>query len=217
MAPKKQPLEAGKKSNKFRLVVFEGDFSDGSVSEIAQALTSALKPTAPPVIRQLSNGKPAGHPMPPDVYEELETEEGEEVIEGDEVDAAVEETAAAAPKPSRNTRPKTYKNPQFVELEWNGTGTPPVSLKDFAKEKAPKTKARRYLVATLWLKEHGNPPSVNIDMMYSCFKTAGWPIGFKDWRAAFDNLVYSEHLRKVGTGEFAITTLGEGVLQTPEA
>jgi hypothetical protein len=93
----------------------------------------------------------------------------------------------------------------------------PVSLKEFAKEKAPKTKSRKYLVATFWLKEHAARPSVNIDMMYSCFKTAGWSVAFKDWRQTFDNLAHSKHLRKVGTGEFSITTLGEGQLETPEA
>ena len=45
-APKRHvAAEPIKKSNKFRLVVFEGDFSDESVSEIAQALTSPLKPS----------------------------------------------------------------------------------------------------------------------------------------------------------------------------
>jgi hypothetical protein len=217
MAPKKHvAAEPVKKSNKFRLVVFEGDFSDDSVSEIAQALTSALKPSAPLVMRQLQNGKPAGQLLPPEPEGDDEIEDEEQVI-----DAEVEETAGgetpAAPKTPRVTKPKVFKNPDFVELEWNGTGTPSVSLKDFAKQKDPKTKGRRYLVAALWLRDHAGHPSANIDQMYSCFRTAGWPVGFNDWRAPFDNLVYSKHMRKTGTGEFAITTLGEGLLQTPEA
>jgi hypothetical protein len=214
MAPKKPTAEEAKKSNKFRLVVFEGDFSDGSISEIAQALTSALRPTTPPIMRQLYNGKPAGQILPPTQDDEDKAEEEDPVIGEDEQFEAEAEPAA---KSSRVSRPKVFKNPDWVELPWNGTGDPPLSLREFAKQKAPTTKSRRYLVAAYWLKEHASHPNVNIDEMYSCFKTAGWSVGFKDWRQTFDNLVYSEHMRKVGTGEFTITTLGEGVLQEPEA
>ena len=216
MALKRPVAEPAKKSNKFRFVVFEGDFSDGSVSELAQAITSALRPTAPPVVRQLHNGKPAAQLIAPEAEGEEQGVEGEELIDDELVEDA-EETPVATPKAPRVPRPRVFKNPEFVELEWNGTGTPPVSLKDFANGKAPKSRNRKYLVAAYWLKEHAGRPNVNIDMMYSCFKTAGWSVGFKDWRAPFDNLTYSDHMRKVGTGEFTITTLGEGVLQTPEA
>jgi hypothetical protein len=216
MAPKKPIAETAKKSNKFRLVVFEGDFSDGSVSEIAQALTQALRPATPPAVRQLHNGKPAAQLIAPEPEGEEQVEEEEQVIDGEPGEGA-EEEPVAAPKVPRVSRPKVFKNPDFVELEWNGTGTPPVSLKEFAIEKAPKSRNRKYLVAAYWLKEHAGRPNVNIDMMYSCFKTAGWSVGFKDWRAPFDNLTYSNHMRKVGVGEFTITTLGEGALQTPEA
>jgi len=216
MALKKPVAEPAKKSNKFRLVVFEGDMSDGSVSEIAHALSAALRPTVPPLMHQLQNGKPAAQLTAPVEEIEERIEEVDEIIEVEPSEEA-EGAAVVAPKAPRVSRPKVFKNPEFVELEWNGTGTPPVSLKDFAKQKDPKTKARRYLVATLWLRDHAGHASANIDQMYSCFRTAGWPIGFKDWRAPFDNLVYTKHMRKVGTGEFAITTLGEGLLQTPEA
>jgi hypothetical protein len=215
MAPKKTVIEPVKKSNKFRLVVFEGDMSDGSVSEIAHALSTALRPTTPPLVRQFHNGQQPAQLISP----EEQPEEQSKVEDPEVLDATEEESAAEAetPRSTRTSRQKTFKNPEFVELEWNGTDTPPVSLKDFAKQKDPKTKARRYLVATLWLRDHAGHASANIDQMYSCFRTAGWPIGFKDWRAPFDNLVYSKHMRKVGTGAFAITTLGEGLLQTPEA
>jgi len=215
MGPKKPVAEPAKKSNKFRLVVFEGDMSDGSVSEIAHALSAALRPTTSPVVRQLHNGRPAAQLIAPEAEGEEQVEE-EEVVDSEPTEDA-EETQVATPKVPRVPRPKVFKNPEFVELEWNGTGASPMSLKDFASGKAPKSRNRKYLVAAYWLKEHAGRPNVNIDMMYSCFKTAGWSVGFKDWRAPFDNLTYSDHMRKVGTGEFTITTLGEGVLQTPEA
>jgi hypothetical protein len=215
MTAKKVTVEPGKKPNKFRLVVFEGDFSDDSVSQIAQALTAALRPSTPSTPRQLSNGKSPAQFLPPDPEEDVSIDDEEQIVDGNEDEAVAEERETD--KSARAPRVKSYKNPDFVELAWNGTGDPPVSLKEFAKEKAPQSRNRKYLVASYWLKEHADHPNVNIDQIYSCFKTAGWSVGFKDWRAPFDNLARVKQIRKVGTGEFTITTLGEGALQTPEA
>jgi hypothetical protein len=111
MATKKAVPEQAKKSNRFRLVVFEGDFSDGSVSEIAQALTSALKPTVPVTMRQLPNGKPAGPILPPEAEEDLQ-EENADVIEAESVDdSEVQVPAEKAPKASR---PKKTKPPVYL-------------------------------------------------------------------------------------------------------
>src|SRR5580658_9334801 len=104
MAPKKSATEPAKKSNKFRLVVFEGDFIDGSFSEIAQALTSALRPTATPVVRHIQNGKPAAQLLAPGAEEDVQAEE-----EDADIEAGVEQPdaeAEAAPRMPRVSRPK---------------------------------------------------------------------------------------------------------------
>jgi hypothetical protein len=44
MAPKK-PSESAPRSNKIRFVLVEADISDGNLSELTQAITSALRPT----------------------------------------------------------------------------------------------------------------------------------------------------------------------------
>ena len=88
------------------------------------------------------------------------------------------------------------------------------AFKLFAKEKAPTSRNRQYLVAALWLKENANSATVNVDKIYTCFKTAGWSVGFNDWRAPFDNLVYTEQMRKVTPGEFAINPLGEDTVNS---
>ena len=216
MKPKKTVQEPEANSNKLKIFYFEGDLTDPGVSEIARAFISAVKPPVITEVRHIQNGKPASQLISPILAAEGEVSDENEVAEGTELDEAGETESAVAPKVARTTRQKMYKNPEFVELLWAGNGTPAISLKDFAKEKAPKTKQRRYLVATLWLRDHAGQPSANIDQMYSCFRTAGWPIGFKDWRAPFDSLTHSKHMRKIGTGEWTITTLGEGLLQTPE-
>jgi len=213
MALKRPVAELAKKSNKFRLVVFEGDLTDGSISELAQALTQAIRPTTPTGVRQLSNGKPAPKLIAPEANpEETPEDEEEGTIEG-EPDEASEETPVA-PKPQRAARPKP-KQPELVDLDWNGTGGP--SFKDFAKEKAPSSKNRKYLVAAFWLKEYGGHPTVNADKVYSAFRTAGWSVAFPDWSQPFRNLVHSDYMRKgANAGEYSITTVGEGMLEKPE-
>ena len=114
MAPKKTAPEPVKKSNKFRLVVFEGDMSDGSVAEIAQALSAALRPTAPTVVRQLPNGRPVGQLLAPEAEEETQVDEAD-VLEAEEEHPEAE--AVVANRPARPPRPKTFKTPDFVELE----------------------------------------------------------------------------------------------------
>jgi hypothetical protein len=51
-------------------------------------------------------------------------------------------------------------------------------------------------------------PPVNADKIYTCFKMAPWPTPFNNWAQTFHNLVHTEHMRKVGTAEFAINSLG---------
>ena len=117
-----------------------------------------------------------------------------------------------APKPATKKR---FKQPEFVELDWDGTNGP--TFKEFAATKAPKSKNRKYLVATFWLKEFGGSPTVSADKDHSCFKTAGWSVAFADWGQTFRNLVHADQLRNTGTpGEFSITTVGEGTLQEAE-
>ncbi len=213
MATKKTGQEPGKKSNKFRLVVFEGDFSDDSVSEIAQALTSALRPSVAPSYRQISNGKPPAQILPPSEDDaEYEENAGEQPEESEVLEA---EASTATPKAVKPSKPKKHKQPELVDLDWIGTGGP--AFKDFAKEKAPKSKSRKYLVAALWLKEYGGHPTVNADKIYSAFRAANWSVAFADWGQTFHNLVHSDHMRKgTNTGEFSITTVGEGLLEKAE-
>lgn len=210
MAPKRTG-DTPKASNKIRFIMLEADLADGNLSDFTQAITSALKPQGQqvryiqaPIMPKTLNGN----------VDATAPEDEEETIENDGEDAGSGEPQAS-PKSIRQAGKRKYKQPELVELDWAGSGSP--TFKEFAKEKAPKSKARKYLVATLWLKEYGGQPTVNADKMYSCFRTAGWPVGFADWGQTFHNLVHSDHLRKATTtGEFSITTIGEGLLAQAE-
>jgi hypothetical protein len=187
MTPKKQPAEPVRKSNKFRLVVFEGDLSDGSISELAQALTTALKPTAPPIIRHLPNGKAAAQLLAPDSEEEMQYEDEEQMIDGegsnDTEEIPAPAKSAKTPRTKKPPKPPTYLPDLITDM---------TAFKEFAKQKAPKSKSQQYLVAAFWLKKFGSVENVNADMIYTCYKSAPWPAGFNDWNQTFHNLVHDD-------------------------
>ena len=202
MAPKK-PSESAARSNKIRFVLVEADISDGNLSELTNAITSALKPTLTPVHRQL-----VPRPLPPALAEAEESTPASEILP-DESGApgdTQEETGGNGTEP-KTPRVKKFKPPEYLpELFAGDKGA---TFKEFAKDKAPDSKNAKYLAATYWLKENGDSPTVNANKIYTAFKTAGWSTGFNDWNQPFHNLVHSEHLRKVGNSEFAINPLGE--------
>jgi hypothetical protein len=208
MAPKKVVAEPIKKSNKFRLVVFEGDFSDDSISEIAQALTSALKPTIP-LMRQLPNGKSVAQILPHEAEEDLQEEEEDAVIDAEVGDDG--EGEIPAQKTSKPSRPKKTKPPTYLhDLISDGD-----AAKAFATEKAPASKNRQYLAAMYWLKEANSTPTANRDKVYTFYKTVGWSVGFNDWNQTFHNLVSDDLIRKVEpVGEFALNPTGEAVVKS---
>jgi ribosomal protein L12E/L44/L45/RPP1/RPP2 len=209
MAPKRTGSET-KGSNKIRFVMLEADLSDGNLAELTQAITNALKP-APAPVRYISapaaaalNGAPVGAHV---------LEDEDELLE--EVDDESPDPVTTSGKASRPAGKKKFKQPEFVELDWVGTGGP--TFKEFASARAPKSKNGKYLVAAFWLKEYGGSPTINADKVYSCFKTAGWSVAISDWSQTFRNLVFADQLRKTGTpGEFSITTIGEGALEKAE-
>jgi hypothetical protein len=200
MAQKK--LDTTNRSNKIRFVLVEADISDGNLSELTQAITSALKPTITP-LRQIPH---APSQILPNASGSTEESGTEAIVDEPEYSAQSNGNDSSSAKPARP--PKKFKAPEYLPaLLAKEKGT---AFKEFAKEKAPATKSKKYLVATYWLKEHGESPTVNADKIYTCFKTAGWSTGFNDWNQTFHNLVHSEHLRKdEANGCFAINPLGE--------
>jgi len=54
---------------------------------------------------------------------------------------------------------------------------------------------------------------MNIDQVYTCYKTAVWPINIKDWDSHFRSLVKRQWMRRTETGEYAINPVGESALK----
>lgn len=206
MAPKKS--DPVMRPNRVRFVLLEADLSDNNLSELTQAITQALKPAPAPASRYL----PPVTRTPPTLNGNgADAEEMEEAVEGEEMQVEDQSAEAPPPKTVRQPRKQKYAVPEFKpDVDITGTST---SFKDFAAQQAPKSNSRRYLVAAIWMRDHGKKPSVNADVMYTCYRTASWPLVESDWDQAFRSLVQNDWMRRVSPGEYAITHVGEAALQ----
>ena len=184
---------------KLRVIEFELEGANASVENSIRQLTNALatrngssKPVAPAKPqKELAGAAPEEDVMEAEVVEPQAAE--------DETPAAAPKTPRAKPKP----KPPTYLPSMLSKEKFD-------EFKEFAAKKSSAgTRRQQYLVAAFWMKEHDGGANANADKTYTLFKTAGWSTNFTDWRATFDNLVHSEHMHKVGVGEFSITPLGE--------
>jgi len=164
----------------------------------------------PGLLAQRNNGA-AAKPLPPRSAKELaapEAEDVEEPLEADEIiEPKGEEDDAAPSRPARARSQYKPKLPNYMaELYLVGTD---ISFKDFAESKKTKKHTVRYLIAAFWLKQYGNSPTVNIDKIYTCYSTVGWPMKISDWDVNLRQQVKSNRFRRMQTGEYAITPIGE--------
>ena len=139
-------------------------------------------------------------------------EQPEEALEAEYEDAAPEpEPAPAKASKSGNSKPKKSKPPNYLHDLIKDSN----SLKAFAAEKKPTSKAKQYLTAMYWLKEVNGTPMVTIDSIYTFYKTAGWSVGFNDWAQPFHKLVFDDLIRKgENKGEFTINPTGEDIVKS---
>ena len=165
MAPKK--AEPGTRPNRVRFVLLEADLSDNNFSELAQAITQALRTTAAPGPRTLPSTTrlpPTLNANPPD------QNEVDEITDPEEPDLETE-IAEDAPKAKQPRGKQKYTVPDFKhDLDMVGSS---ISFKDFAHQHSPRSNARRYLVAAMWMKEHGNKPTIsihgNVQLLQDCW------------------------------------------------
>lgn len=198
----KTKTDGGHRPNRIRFVMLDADLSDGNLSELTQAITNALRPaTASRVVEHRAALAPVA-PRPAEGTAEADDDEGDEGI----------------PEAQANVSPRTPRKlplPKYLDdLEMNGNGT---SFKDFITQTPAKKHLRRYLVASYWLKEHGGHEVVNADMVFTCYRTAGWPTNVRDWDANFRAHVRTDKMRRIKAGEYKITPVGEDSVRKGDA
>jgi hypothetical protein len=212
MAPKKT-VEGPSRSNKIRFVLVEADISDGNLSELTQAITHALKPTVAPIRPALRAA--SSSPALPGVEvttDDLQPDVQADVSDNEEPEAESEEEQVGSRSAKPKAKPPLPKYLPDLDLS-RGNGQP---FTEYAEEIAPKKHIKRYLAAAAWMKEHGGHETINTDIVYTMYKTAGWPLGMADWDANFRQAVKRDLMHRKSSGEYAITPLGEAALQKSE-
>jgi hypothetical protein len=219
MAPKGK-TEGGERSNRFRFVMLEADLSDMNVNALAQAIVSALRPdgpstgqrlTPPPVVKLRLSAPPV--PASNGRSENLEHDAGASQTEEITSELAVgEEDASETPSsaPARARKPTKPTQPKYVDSLF---ASPPDSdaFKAFVGQYPTQKHSERYLVASLYLRDHGNA-TVNMDKIYTCYRLVGWPMTVNDWDVNLRNQLRNDRFRRTDDG-YAITTAGENVVQ----
>lgn len=177
-----------RRSAKVRFIMLEADVDDGNFSDLAQAITSALRTPAPGHARVLVSPpvRPTlgiGEPIAADIDE---TDGELDALEPTAENDAVRE-AARRRVPVKAYRPKV----KVVEVDFDA----PMSFEDYVgKAGAPKEIWKRFLVVAAWFKEHRNQDGITADHVYTCFKRMDWP--------PVDNM--SDPLWKLNTRDFGL-------------
>jgi hypothetical protein len=186
---------------KFRVIEFELEGGNANVENSIRQLAHAFT--------NHTNGGSARVP-PPGTPRELAapppaTEDTESTVQ--DADFTEVEEATPEPSPPRPTRQRTpHKppNPNYL-AELDST----MAFKAFAAAKPQAKHSKRYLLATLWLRDNKQLQSVGIDHIYTCYRNAGWPMNISDWDSNFRSLLKSDRFRRIGPGNYAITPKGE--------
>lgn len=207
MAAKNAGGAAAKTNTKIRFVMLEVDSTDGNLSEIAQAITNAVRPSlaVPRMVALPSSGGASAARDDARPAEQVGVAEEQIVEEGPAPnDSDAEGNSGRAPSVRA---PRKYPMPTYLhDLDLDGGA---VTFKAFAQQKAPKKNSKKYLVVAAWFREYGGKQAVTIDHVYTCYKTAGWSTNIADWDLSFRQLVKHDWMRRVQQGEYAITPLGE--------
>lgn len=200
--PPKNKGESTTRPNRIRFIMLDADISDGNLAELTQAITIALRsqpsqrPPAAAPVRELPAGN--AHPI---AAADLGIEDAE-VVQTD-AEAPVEPAAPAKPRSASSPRQPKY----LSDLD------PQNEFKDYAA-KNPQTKhSKRFLLAAMWLCSVKRKGTVNIDQVFTCYRTAGWPANIRDWDSIFRNSVKQNWMRRVSSGEYVMNPLGEDALK----
>lgn len=185
--------------SKVRIFYVEADLAPGDMHQLTQALTAAIRPAHPSVRGSLPSRVEAPSASGNGTREstEMEIEPVDDLL-ADEADAPV----AVATK--RASKPRTYRKPEAVTIDFSGNGAP---WKGFAIEKGPDSHRAKYLVAATWLHEHANTKTITADHVFTCYKAAGWNFDVMDPTVTFRQLK-GERLGALNRGNFSINHLG---------
>jgi hypothetical protein len=186
--------------SRIRFVMLEADLADGDLTEITQAISSALKQSSP--AQRL-----IAAPARPDAEG---GKNGAGVVDEVEQEAEVEEEVEETPRSAKGKGAK-FSNPKVLpDVDLNSGEMP---FETFAQQKGPPAKElQRYLLVAYWFKKYRETPSVTQDHVYTCYKTMEWGTAARDFVQPLRDLA------KAGRGEFnppnfTINHVGENIVE----
>lgn len=194
MASKKSS-DAGKGNGRIRFVLFEADGVDGNLSDIAHAISSAL--------RSQGGGQKA---LPSAGRRQLEASDTIDVLPEEVDDDQSEDAPQPEPRVASASRKRAVRKVEVLQdVDLNSGAVP---LATFLEEKKPKNRAERYLAIAYWFKHHRDTPTVTVEHIYTGYRKMGWTIDIPDMTQVFREL---KRAAKGATakGAFTINYLGE--------
>jgi flagellar biosynthesis regulator FlbT len=190
-------------SGRVRFIMLEADIADGNISEIAQAISGAIRPA--PVTQRIV--QPAQALIEgASVRVPKEAELSQHVVQEQFLD---EEAVIATPKRTTPSKNRKYPVPQVLDLDLTSGDVP---WEAFAKQKNPTETSKKFLVVAAWLKEHRGIDSITADHVYTSFKMAGWGTGLKDFGEPFRKLKAQGWVGSSKPGTFEINHVGLNVV-----
>src|SRR5579862_2938237 len=105
--PKNGPRSSA--SSKLRFIMLEADLADGDFSQITQAITNALKPSAPLQRALIASGG--------QVATKATLDEAIEEVGVEDVADASDVVESSAPSSLRSKTPRSYKEPKRLDLD----------------------------------------------------------------------------------------------------
>lgn len=151
-------------NTKIRFIMLEADGNASDLQQIAQAITSAVRPTfiqqvvAPPILPALPRNVPQQSiEADPDLASTIEL-----------VDEGVTTLTPSTKKSSGSTGKRRYRTPIILnDLDLTSGDMP---LIQYVQEKNPDTHGKRYLVIAAWLKEYRQLDEIQDDHIYTCYR-----------------------------------------------
>ena len=145
-------------NTRIRFIMLEADGNAADLQQIAQAITSAVRPTVIQI--------PAQQPMPALPHTPNHAIEATLEVPASE-DPAADNHASQPRKASGNGQKRKLPVPTVLDLDLTSGAVP---FAQFVQEKNPGDHTKRYLVIAAWLKEQRQIDEININHIYTCYR-----------------------------------------------
>jgi hypothetical protein len=190
-------------NTKIRFIMLEAEGNATDLQQIAQAITSAVRPTT--IIQQIP-APPAMHAMLGNAAPQATTDDLNLQPSVEFVDEAMQ-VAPLPKKSSGNGVKRKLPVPSVLELDLT-SGTMPFA--QYFQQKSPDSHSGRYLVIAAWLKEHRQIDEIGIDHIYTCYRTMNLNV-VRDVGSIFRSCKQQGWFNAASErGQFAINHVGLG-------